>query len=123
MGPIETTQDIAQNLTTNTVRGAVFVEDILSWIDDYCQGKTTRLLLWDFTRSTLTQMTSADLAKIAEDIPSITATRSKCKSALVFSADHDFGMGRMFCAFLEAGTAEHKVFREVQSAKRWLGVK
>lgn len=122
MGPIETTQDIARNLTTNVVRGAVFVEDILSWIDDYCRGRMTGLLLWDFTRSSLTKMTSADLAKIAEDIPRKTGTSSNCRSAFVFSTDHDYGMGRMFCAFLEAGSSEYKVFREIEPAKNWLGV-
>ena len=123
MGPIETIQDFDVDLTINTVRGAVFVEDILSWIDDYCQGKMTRLFLWDFTRSSLTKMTSADLAKIAEDIPLRADSKCTCKSALVFSADHDYGMGRMFCAFLETPNAEYKVFREVESAKKWLGVK
>jgi len=124
MGSIETTRDIALELTTNIVRGPTSYDDLLSWITNYYSGSVTKYILWDFTEADLSPITTNQFQNIAEMVKSRSDLRKGGKSALVFSRDLEFGLGRMFEMFsqVEGTEFEFRSFRSLTEAKEWMGV-
>ncbi|MCJ7773864.1 MAG: hypothetical protein MUP22_12120 [Desulfobacterales bacterium] len=124
MGSIKTTKDIHLELTTNLVKDQITYDDLLNWTTSYYSGTVTKFLLWDFTEADLSNITTEEFKNIAEVVKIKSDLRDRGKSALVFSRDLEFGLGRMFEVFskLEGTQFEFQSFRNIEEAKKWLGV-
>jgi len=123
MVPIETKKDISLDLTTNTAKGPISYGDLLNWIINYYSGPVTKFILWDFTQADLSKITTNQFQNMAEVVKSRSDIRKGGKSALVFSRDLEYGLGRMFEMFsqIEGTQFEFRSFRSLSEAKQWLG--
>lgn len=124
MGSIKTIKDKALDLTTNTVKGEITYNDLEKWIIDYYSGTVTKFILWDFTEAGLHKITTEEFRKMAELVKQKSKRKERGKSALVYSKDLEFGLGRMFEALSESEGIEFpfKSFKNLEEAKKWLGI-
>jgi hypothetical protein len=124
MGSIETTKEVSSELTVNIVKGQIMYGDLVKWIANYYSGTVTKFILWNFTEADLSDITVEEFKNIAEVVKRKSDLRIDGKSALVFSKDLEFGLGRMFEVFSESEDIEFefKSFRSITEAKKWLGV-
>ena len=124
MGKISTTKDSELGLTINTAEGEISYTDLISWVKDYYSGVVTKLMLWDFNEADVSKITNDELKKIVLEIKKTATIRNGGKTALVFSKNIGFGMGRMYGAFseIEGLPSEYRSFRSIEDAKIWLGI-
>lgn len=104
MGSIKTEIDFDKRLTTNIAEGRISYEDLSSSINDYYSGPVTQLNLWNFSGADLSKITSDEIMKIINLVKMVidrSGARANGKTALVFSKDIGFGLGRMFGALSE----------------------
>ena len=120
MPKIETSIDYQLDLTVHTVSGNVTAQEILDKLDIYYQDKPTSLILWDFTNATWSGISSNELHKTV--VKAKKYSRPGGKTALVFSKDSDFGIGRMLEALaeIEDYDYEFRSFRRLKDAYKWL---
>ena len=124
MGPIETDIDLPKDLTTYKVVGKVALGDFLESLSSYYQGEVTPLTLWDFTAADITAMASDEISHLAEYASTLAVRRQRGRTAIVFDAPLDFGLGRMFETHLEMTglPLEVRLFRNLADAREWLGI-
>lgn len=124
MGTIKTTKDIAKDLTCNVAEGLITLADCLNWFETYYSGAVTQMVLWDFTKADMTEITSEEYIKIAEALKIKSHSRAGGKTAYLAIGDLDYGLGRMFQALTEFEGLEFecRAFRKMTEAKKWLGV-
>ncbi len=122
MSPIETSINRELDLTVHTVSGNVTPQEYFNKIETYYQGKPTTLVLWDCTTATGEKFTADELRDFLRIIKKY--SRKGGKTALVFSMDVDFGIGRMLgsLAQIESYDFEVEAFRRIEDAKKWLGL-
>ena len=77
-------------------------------------------VLWDCSKATLSSMSADEIWELAEFNNRRADTRGMGKSAIVVSKDGDFGVGRMFEFYACGLPWETAVFRDLESAMRWL---
>jgi len=124
MGTIETSIDYEIALTIHTVKGQVTAEEIVRKIEEYYSGETTMLAIWDFSEASVVKLSAEEVRSILPVARKFAETRKGGKSALVFSTDSEYGLGRMFEAFteLDAFPVEIRSFRSMKDAMEWLGI-
>ena len=124
MGKISTTKNSELDLTINTAEGEISHIDLINWVKDYYSGVVSKLMLWDFNEADVSKITNDELKKIILEIKKTATMRNGGKTALVFSKNIGFGMGRMYGAFseIEGIPFEYRSFRNIEDAKTWLGV-
>ncbi len=85
--------------------------------------RPTTLILWDFTNATWSGIATDELQELTRKAKKY--SRKGGKTALVFSKDIDFGIGRMLEAFaeMEAYDYEFGSFRNRKDAKEWLDIR
>lgn len=123
MGTIETHSNKELNLTIHTVSGEVTAKELILEVETYYHlGEATRLILWDFSEASLTAITSKDVTWIAKHTSQYAGERIGGKTALVFSSDLGFGLGRMYDIRqdIEKSQLAHMCFRSRQEAMEWL---
>lgn len=119
---IKTVVDPQQDLTTYSVKGSITAGEIMKAIEDFYAGEPTRKVLWVMTEASFDELTSEDVRQLAETTEKFSHMRKTGKTALVFSADIGFGLGRMHEAFrdLHASPVRQESFRSLDEALRWL---
>lgn len=119
---IETVADPERELTTITASGEITADEIIKAIEDFYAGELTRKVLWIMTDASFDKLTSEDVRRMAETTEKYSHMRRTGKTALVFSADTGFGLGRMHEAFrdLQASPVRQESFRSLDEALRWL---
>ena len=95
MGKIETTYDDARNLSIVKATGKMTAMDFYKWTQEYYSGKITLLILWDMSEADLSDVPATQFWEGMDEIRKWADSRAGGKTALVFSADSDFGIGRM----------------------------
>ncbi len=122
MPEIETSINYQLDLTFHTVFGDLTSQEILDKLKTYYQGKPTRLILWDFINATWSGIATDELQKTVKKAKKY--SRKGGKTALVFSKDVDFGIGRVLKAFaeIEGYDYEFGIFRDMEDAEKWLGI-
>ena len=95
-------------------------EAILEKLEIYYQDKTTKRILWDLSDATWASITTEDLNKTV--ITAKKYSRKGGKTALVFSKDIDFGIGRMLQTLGEIEEYDYVfgTFRNREEAMKWL---
>ncbi len=123
MAEIETSIDYQLDLTVHTVSGDLTSQEILDKLEIYYQGRPTTLILWDLTNATWSGIATDELYELVRKAKKY--SRKGGKTALVFSKDIDFGIGRMLEAFaeMEAYDYEFGSFRNRKDAKEWLDIR
>ena len=124
MGSIETVKDFDKKLTTNIAKGEFSCDELLDWVRDYYSGAVTELILWDFSKADISKITNEEFQKIANEVKKVSNTRAGGKTALVFSQDIGFGLGRMYETFSDISNMPfgYRSFRSISEAKHWLGI-
>ena len=72
----------------------------------------------------LSDITTGEIEDFADYARHLSLARKGGKTALVFSGVFEFGIGRMFEAYLEIGSLSFEIncFRSLEAAFDWLGV-
>lgn len=123
MGTINRSFEKENDLTIFTVIGETNAKELIEQLELFLAGELTSLVLWDFTKGTMAKIPADGLREIVRKGKRHGVRRKGGKTALVFSKDVDFGVGRMFGIFadiMELGF-ETKSFRDIGSARQWLG--
>ena len=122
MSTIDTSIDISHQLTIQSVTGEVSSGEIANKIKTYYEGEPTKFILWDFSEALLNKITSSQVEDLVAMTKQYTGLRNGGKTALVFSSDIGFGLGRMFDIHqdLVGSDIPHMTFRSKELALKWL---
>jgi len=122
MGSITRTVEPDTYLTVFTVTDETDAVQVLTAIMAFLLEAPTQRVLWDIRSGSLTALSSHDLHLIVQRAGPFTLVRSGGRTAIVCSREVDFGLCRMFQAFVEEDRLpfEIRVTRDVVEARRWL---
>ena len=123
-GTLQTAVDREAGLTEFTVTGAVPPGVLLQAVRDFYAGEPTHLVLWDLREADLSALQSDDVRLVVEATEPAAATRPGGLTAMVFSQDAGYGLGRMFEILqgLRDPSLRRRSFRDLDEARRWLGL-
>ncbi len=123
MANIETSIDYKNDLTINIISGELTLQEILDQFERYYEGETTKQILCDLTNADWSKIPSDEFRQAITKLKKY--SRKGGKTALQFSNDTDFGIGRMIEVFadIEKYDFEFRSFRNRKDADKWLGIK
>ena len=112
------------DLTINTISGKPTAERLINFAKNFLAGTPTKLVIWDFTTADLSDFSRDDLRRLARLPKQYVENRPQGQSALIFSRNVEYGLGRMFVAFseLEKTPSNYRSFRNMADARSWLGI-
>jgi len=110
------------DLTIFTVVGKVAANEIVAAIHDFYENDVTANILWDLSKSDLSESISADVERIADLSVQYAEKRPTGKTAIVGSDDFTFGISRMYEITKEIAKLPFKTqaFRDIEAAYAWL---
>ncbi len=122
MGEITIERVAEQSLTLFVSHGRVTAAELAQGIERFYAEGATRHVLWDFTQADLSGIQREDVHGLVEKTLAYRAQRPAGRTALVFSSELGFGLGRMFDSLqgVAENPVEHRSFRDAESARRWL---
>ena len=122
MALIETTVDKNRQLTIQTITGEATFDEIARAIKTYYEGVVTKFVLWDSSQALFDKVKASEVEALAAVAKRYSSCRQGGKTALVFSSDLGFGIGRMFDTHHEilASKISHASFRSREEAFKWL---
>ncbi len=123
MAKIETSIDYNEDLTVNIISGELTLKEIIDQFETYYDGETTKQILCDLTNADWSNISTSELRMAITELKKY--SRKGGKTAMLFSTDGDFGIGRMLEVFadIEKYDFEFRSFRDKESAYKWLGIK
>ena len=124
LGEINTKIKTDYNLTIFKANGKITFEEITSTIVKYMGGTVTKYIIWDFMDCTIPFLSTDKIHELIEFLKKYTLQRGEGLTALVFSRDVHFGLGRMVETYLqiEKYSIPIKCFRDIESAYDWFGI-
>lgn len=110
------------DLTVMTVTGRTEAGEVIRAIDDWYAGSPTTNILWDFSEAELEDVEVAEVNRIAQTARKYADRRKAGRTALVFSKDVGYGLGRMFGTLQEVrgSGVRYRSFRTYDEALSWL---
>ncbi len=110
------------DLTIFTVIGKVGKNDIKDAICDFYESSVTANVLWDLSKSDLSEIKSSDVKRIADLSVVYADKRPFGKTAIVSSGDLIFGLSRMYELNKNEDNLPFKTrtFRDIDKAYKWL---
>ena len=110
------------DLTERVVVGELTLADVMSEIDRFYAGPTTKHVLWNLAEATFVTLTPVDVERISLTAAPLVKTRSSGKSAVVATSDLGYGFSRMYQAYRDINMVAlpYKSFRVRQEAIDWL---
>ncbi|MGB5747613.1 MAG: hypothetical protein WBM69_11550 [Desulfobacterales bacterium] len=119
---IESYIDDINNLTSYIVQGTLMTDQIIATIDEFFSEKPTKYVLWNFSQAQIAQISNNDIKEIVKIVTKYADRNIVLKTALVFSEDGAFGLGRMFemLAEMEETPQQFMSFRNADDAYKWL---
>jgi hypothetical protein len=123
MGSIETKPDTSKGLTTFKALGIMKAVEFQDCLQCYYEAGVTPLALWDLSEADLSALTSDEINYLAQYGSQLATNRAEGKTAIVFDSPFEYGLGRIFQAYVEINTTpvEVRLFRNLEEAKQWLG--
>jgi len=114
--------DSENDMTVFTVIGKVTANELVAAISDFYENSVTSNILWDLTKSDLSEIRSSDVELITNLSVKYAEKRSSGKTAIVGSDDLTFGISRMYEMTKEIAKLpfETKAFRDIDKAFKWL---
>jgi hypothetical protein len=119
---IETYLDENSNLTSYIVQGTLLTDQIIATIHEFYSEKPTKYVLWNFSQAQTSQISSNDVKEIVKIVTKYADRNIVLKTALVFSEDSAFGVGRMFetLAGMEETPQQFMAYLNADDAYKWL---
>jgi hypothetical protein len=119
---IETYLDENSNLTSYIVQGTLLTDQIIATIHEFYSEKPTKYVLWNFSQAQTSQISSNDVKEIVKIVTKYADRNIVLKTALVFSEDGAFGVGRMFeiLAGMEETPQQFMAYLNPDDAYKWL---
>jgi len=104
------------------VSGRVDAGDVVRAIDEWYAGSPTPNILWDFSDTELEDIEVSDINRIAQTARKYAERREDGRTAMVFSREVGFGLGRMFSTLQEVrgSGVRYRSFRSYEEALSWL---
>ena len=124
-GTIETVVDRERDFTLYTVHGEFTAEQVNQVTGEFFAGQPTTLTLWDFSDAEYTGVSGTDPRLVADMSQQFEGQRvPEAKTALVFTREVGYGLGRMFETFRELKNTRtaYRSFRTREEALCWLGL-
>jgi hypothetical protein len=124
MGSIDIAFDQPQDLTVVFATGKLKADDFHRLIREYYSGPLTANILLDINEADLSAFHSNDIAVLAGHTKQVSEAHRDGKIAVVANKSLEYGLGRMFGAYMEAeGTPfEVESFRNHAEALDWFGM-
>jgi hypothetical protein len=122
MEKIVKTVDSKNGITIFNVYGKITTKDLINAIIEFNKNEPTPNVLFDFTRGDLAELQDYDIQHIARVSINSAEKRLFGKTALVASADLEFGLSKMYESYKEFKNLpfETKVFRDTDKAYQWI---
>jgi hypothetical protein len=105
--------------------GAITDEEAISYAQKVAADASIpsgRLELADFSEANLAALSAEALRRVASVFQRHDVDPGNSRVALVVSGDLGFGLARMYQAFRSESAIELRVFRDLASAREWLGL-
>jgi hypothetical protein len=121
---ITTCFDYARGLVTHTGTGDLSVEEIANAFEARLENPDFRRgmhVLWDCRWATISSLSTQDVEQLIKFNSRHVNARGAGDSAIVLSKAVDYGIGRMFEFYACGLPWRTAVFRDLESAIRWLG--
>jgi len=114
--------DSENDMTVFTVIGKVTAMELVAAITDFYETSITSNVLWDLTKSNVSEISSADVKVIADLSFKFAERRPSGKTAIVGYEDFTFGLSRMYemTKGISELPFETRVFRDMDQARNWL---
>ncbi len=112
--------EAAHHLVVVRIEGTPTANQILEAYDELLRLEPTLNRLWDYRDADLCRLSSAELARVARYAARHEPDPGPSRVAVVVARDVDFGVGRAYQAWADEDPEEHRVFRELGDARRWL---
>ena len=121
---ITNTRYDSQNLTYVEASGELRADEIIATIERFYDEGYTEKVLWNLSGASLANITPDEVRLVSQAIGRNTKQEYNIRTALVFTSDAGFGLGRMFETFsdIEKVPNVFKSFRNLADAAQWLGV-
>ena len=113
----------SKDLSVHTFVGKVTANVIADHIQKfYSSEKPTKNMIWDFTKAEGEDIPSDGIMKIAYERQKFDDFRKGGKTALVFSRNIEFGLGRMYEAYakIEGSSKSYNVCYSMDDALKWI---
>jgi hypothetical protein len=122
MATIDTIIDNNRQLTIHTITGEVSPDEISHKIKTYSESGPTEFVLWDFSEAEFSGIKSSDVETFIFLTKKYSSYRKGGKTALLFSSDLGFGLGREFDISLDLTDSKipYMTFRNRELALKWL---
>jgi len=123
MANIKSTIDPSKDLTVHTIAGKITADEIVDHLEKYYSSeKPTKNMMWDFTKAKGEKIPSDGIMKIAKTRKKFDDSRKGGRTALVFSRDVGYGLGRMYetHATYEGSSINYSIFYNIDDALKWL---
>lgn len=122
MTQVSTTLDRGRGLTTVTLTGALGIQELLLILRQVYESDVTPLILWDLSAADLSDVTPAQIEKIAHVAKQFGHLRAGGRGAFVTRDDLNFGLARMLeiYADLQQYPIALAVFKTTADALNWL---
>ena len=114
--------DSENDTTVFTVFGKVAAKELVAAITDFYETSITSNVLWDLTKSDLSEISLTDVEAIAGLSFKYSERRSSGKTAIVGHEDIALGLSRMYEMTKEVSELpfETRAFRDIDEARNWL---
>ena len=114
--------DAEKDLTIYKVNGELSNEELLRLNNELFMGQSTEKIIFDFRNGSLKNISPGVFKQKIISSKSRTEKRKEIKVAIIANKDIDFGMGRMYAAYVEMEDigVTISVFRTQSEALQWL---
>ena len=110
------------NATVYTLNKITSYEEMRDGIDRFYKGEFTKYMILDFTHLE-THLSSEEVMKIGQQMTRLAKTRNRGFDLIVVPGLLQYGLGRMYAAYVENISPEAlqtKVFRSFDAAIKWI---
>jgi len=113
-----------KDLTIYKVNGGLSAGELLRLNNELLTGQSTEKIIFDFMNGSLKNISPEVFKQEIIGSKSRTEKRKEIKLAIIAKKDIDFGMGRMYAAYIEMEDigVNISVFRTQSEALNWLGL-
>ena len=114
--------DAEKDLIIYNVNGELSNEELLRLNNELFMGQSTEKIIFDFRNGSLKNISTGVFKQKIISSKSRTEKRKEIKVAIIAKKDIDFGMGRMYAAYVEMEDigVTISVFRTQSEALQWL---
>ena len=124
MARIDKRIDAEKDLTIYKVNGELSTEELLRLNNEFLTGQSTEKIIFNFMNGSLKNISAEVFKQEIISSKSRTEKRKEIKVAIIANKDIDFGMGRMYAAYIEMEDlgVTISVFRTQSETLKWLGL-